>query len=168
MVSSFKDRKGFTLVELIIVIAIIAILAAGIFVAVDPARRLHETRNARRRSDVTNILDALVKYQADNGGTHYSTVAALTNDLYYVVGSSTSGCNSTCGAQTTEAACVNLNALPASYLAIMPIDPSSGSLANTDYYLRKGSAGNLTIGSCDPEGEGVGGAGTPPAVSVAR
>ena len=46
---------GFTLVELIIVIAIIAILAAAIFVAIDPARRLNEARNARRSSDITNV-----------------------------------------------------------------------------------------------------------------
>ncbi|MBN1258340.1 prepilin-type N-terminal cleavage/methylation domain-containing protein, partial [Candidatus Peregrinibacteria bacterium] len=43
-------KKAFTLLELIIVIAVIAILAAAIFVAVDPARRLHEARNARRWS----------------------------------------------------------------------------------------------------------------------
>ncbi|PLX26244.1 hypothetical protein C0580_00420, partial [Candidatus Parcubacteria bacterium] len=35
-------QKGFTLIELIIVIAIIALLAAATFVAVDPAKRIGE------------------------------------------------------------------------------------------------------------------------------
>lgn len=163
-----SKKKGFTLVELIIVIAIIAVLAAGIFVAIDPARRLHETRNARRQSDVANILDALVKYQADNNGAHYSTVAALTADQFYAIGTAAAGCNTTCTAQTTQAACVNLSALPTSYLATVPMDPSTGTAANTDYYLERTSTGSLVVGACDPEGEGAGGSGTPPSIQVAR
>ena len=163
-----KRIAGFTMVELIIVIAIIAILAGIIFVAIDPARRLHEARNARRRSDVNTVLDALIKYQADNQGAHYSTVAAATAGSYYAVGTNAAGCNTTCTAQTTQAACVDLSAIPAGYLAIIPQDPSSGSTGNTDYYVMRSAAGSLTVGSCDSEGEGAGGAGTPPAISVSR
>lgn len=161
-------RKGFTLVELIIVIAIIAILAAGIFVAIDPARRLNETRNSRRSADVATILDALVNYQADNGGTHYATVAALTAGQFSVVGTNGVGCNTTCTAKTTQAACVNLSALPQNYLGTVPMDPKTGTAANTDYYLSRGSNGTLTVGSCDPEGTGAGGGGAAPAIEVVR
>lgn len=163
-----KNSKGFTMVELIVVIAIIAILAGIIFVAVDPARRLHEARNARRRSDVASILDALVKYQADNQGAHYATVAALVAGNFHAIGTANAGCNATCTAKATQAACVDLTGIPASYLATIPADPSTGTALNTDYYLMKSGAGSLSVGACDAEGEGPGGAGAPPAIETTR
>lgn len=161
-------RKGFTMVELIIVIAIIAVLAAGIFVAIDPARRLHEARNSRRQTDVATILDALVKIQADNRGTHYTTVAAATAGNFYAIGTNAAGCDSTCTAKVTQAACLNLSAVPTNYLAAIPADPSTGTAANTDYYISKSATGTLTVGACDAEGEGAGGSGAAPTIEVSR
>lgn len=162
------NQKAFTLIELIIVIAIIAILAAAIFVALDPARRLHETRNARRWSDITNILDAVVKYQIDNEGTHYVNIAATSTGSYYMIGTCASGADDDCTAQTTESACVNLTDIGTGYLGTVPKDPSSGTEAITDYYLRKDSNGAITIGACEPEGEGAGGSGTAPTIKLVR
>ena len=161
-------KKGFTLVELIIVIAIISILAAGIFVAIDPAKRFNEANNARRSTDVASILDALIKYQADNAGTHLASVAALTAGQYSVIGTDASGCDTTCPAQTTQAACVDISAIPQNYLASVPFDPKTGSAANSDYYLSRGALGTLIVGSCEPEGEGPGGSGVAPDIEVIR
>lgn len=156
------------MVELIIVIAIIAVLAAGVFVAIDPAKRLHEARNSRRQTDTVGILDALIKIQADNRGTHYTTVAAATAGNFYVIGTNANGCDTTCTAKATQAVCLDLSAVPTNYIASIPVDPSTGTVANSDYYISKSATGNITIGACDPEGEGSGGGGIPPTIEVSR
>lgn len=147
-----KQTKGFTLIELLIVIGIIAILAAIIFVAVDPARRLAEARNADRWSSTNAILNAVLKFTVDNAGILPANLASATAGNYYVLGTAASGCNTTCTAQTTQAACLDLTAdLVDAYLASMPFDPSSGTAANTDYYIRKTANGRILVGACDPE-----------------
>ncbi len=161
-----KALQGFTLIELIIVIAIIAILAAAIFVAIDPARRLNESRNARRSSDVANILDALVTYQADNDGAHYANVAALGAGNYYVIG--TCGAGATCTAHAPQAACANISGIGTNYLGTVPQDPKTGTAADTDYYIKRDANGSLAIGACEPEGEGAGGGGAAPVIEVVR
>ncbi|TAN57205.1 prepilin-type N-terminal cleavage/methylation domain-containing protein [Patescibacteria group bacterium] len=64
-----KTLKGFTLVELLVVIAIIAILFAVVLVAINPAQRFKDSRNARRLSDVQSIVGAVTTYTADKRGT---------------------------------------------------------------------------------------------------
>lgn len=175
-----KRKRAFTLIELIIVIAIIAILAAAIFVAIDPARRLHESRNARRWSDVTTLLDTVVKYQVDNEGAHYSSVAAITTDRYVILGT-TAGDDGLCAEENTAADvcanvasgsgtanCVDLSAIGTDYLGTVPYDPLNGSAEDTRYFVKKDSKGAITIGSCEEEGEGSGGSGAAPTIELTR
>lgn len=60
---------GFTLIELLITIAIVGIIAVVAFVALDPARRFAEARNATRWTDVTAVLDAIKLYSVDQKGS---------------------------------------------------------------------------------------------------
>lgn len=145
-------KKGFTLVELLVVIVIIGILAAVIFVALDPAQRFGDARNARRWQEVRSVLQAVIKFQVDSGGTLPSALNSATAGNYYVLGTAGSGCNTTCSAQTTQAACLNMTSdLVDAYLSSIPYDPSTGSAANTDYYISKSANGRVTVGACDPE-----------------
>lgn len=147
-----KSQAGFTLMELLIVIAVIIVLAAAVFVALNPAKRFQDTRNARRSSDVEAIISALKTDQVDNGGTYVAAVAALTVDTEYQIGTAAVGCDSGCTAVTTEAACADLTALATEgYIGSVPFDPSTGAAAETDYYITRNTSGTVTIGSCDPE-----------------
>ncbi len=162
------NRLGFTLVELIIVIAIIAILAAAIFVAIDPARRLHEARNSRRMTDIASILDAMKTYQADNGGNLYATIAAVLPGNYYQIGTSGDSCDSDCAGQTTDQVCVDISGVGSNYLALIPQDPKTGTLERTRYAISPDMNGALLLIACDAEGEGPGGTGTPPLLQITR
>ncbi len=63
------QRPGLTLIEMIITMAIIAVIASAVFASIDPVRRLNQARNNRRSIDVTVLLDSFKAYQADHDNT---------------------------------------------------------------------------------------------------
>ncbi len=95
MLNVDKDLKnsGFTLVELLIVIAIIAVLAALIFVALNPLQRFRDARNAKRKQDIISIADAIRLYQVSHGGQ----LPIGLDSNWRMLGTDTSGCDVTCG-----------------------------------------------------------------------
>ncbi|HBR80962.1 MAG: hypothetical protein UX09_C0009G0012 [Candidatus Uhrbacteria bacterium GW2011_GWE2_45_35] len=150
------NAKGFTLIELLIVIAIIAVLAAVVIVALNPAQRFADARDARRQSDIENIAGALKTYQVDNAGAYPATVSGLVADSGYTIGTDVAACDAGCTAQVTLAACVDLTALVTDgYLGTVPMDPSSGTAAKTDFYLIRNTNGTVTVGACDPDGDAI-------------
>ncbi len=64
--NSQKKEQGFTLIELLIVIGIIGFLAAAVLVAVDPVKRIQDSRDARRFSEANAILNAVLNKQVDD------------------------------------------------------------------------------------------------------
>ena len=62
-----SPQKGFTLVELLVVIAVVAVLATATIVLLNPTEILRQTRDSNRIADLTTIKTALVTYIADTG-----------------------------------------------------------------------------------------------------
>lgn len=141
-------QKGFTLIELLVVIAIIAILAVVVFVALNPAGRFADARNARRWSDVNSILSAVHEYLVDNDGAYPGTLAAGMSQTQ--LGSAATGCDDDgCGA---VAACEDLSTDLAPYLKSIPIDPTlADTSTETHYSVEVDANGIVTITACDAE-----------------
>lgn len=183
MSASFAQRsdhpqKGFTLIELLIVIGIIGILAAIVLVAVDPAKRLKQARNARRYAEVNSILNAILNYTVDNRGTLPSAISAATETgSVLVIGSGTNttlALNAACPSALTGATgtiyladLAKDTAFVDTYIAVMPVDPKGSATAGngfsgtydqtiTGYYLQRTANGRIQVGSCNPEDEGNG------------
>ncbi len=140
-----KNSKGFTLLEILLVVAAIAILAGIVIVAINPNKQLGETRNAQRRADVNTILSGIYQYTLDNNGTIPSTIQE----------------SATCSGATNEVCktggtCTNLIDLAVlsnnqKYLTTIPSDPSTATANSTKYVVVKSSNGRITV--CAPDAE---------------
>lgn len=149
---NYKNQKGFTLVELLIVIVIISILAVVIFVALNPGERFGQSRDAVRQNDVQEILSAVKLYQVDNGGDHLTAIQQLTaGDVYMIVNGMTTGCDDNNAYCTTNVSsdthCVNFaDLLTAGYLDELPVSPA-GEITwdNADSNGENGSGYTLSV-----------------------
>jgi prepilin-type N-terminal cleavage/methylation domain-containing protein len=155
--SKYVNNKGFTLLEILLVVAAIGILAGIVIIAINPSKQLGDTNNAARRTDVNTMINAVYQYALDNNGTFPSGIpggpgADGPANYPRVLGTAGSGCDSTCTATSTQAACVDLSSdIVPTYVVGIPADPRYGSAANTDYYIRRMSTNRIIVGSCDPE-----------------
>ncbi len=62
-----KKRNGFTLIELILVVAIMGVLSVGVMLTLNPFAQVQKASDARRKSDLSQIQKALETYYQDNG-----------------------------------------------------------------------------------------------------
>ena len=115
-------KKGFTLVELMIVITVIAILAT---IAVVTFTRVQKTaRDSKRKEEMHSIVTALQGYYSEKSVYPVSAVAASANTVLSP-------------------------ALTTNYMASVPVGPVGASGSNTDYmYVSGGSANNQTFAIC--------------------
>jgi len=141
-----KKNKGFTLIEILLVVAAISILAGIVILAINPNKQLGETRNAQRRADVTTILNAVYQYSIDNSG-NLPTIPTATCALV----ATNQVCKTT--ATGTCSTGVDLSALTTleKYLTSMPKDPTVSSTDGTGYYITKTTNNRVTV--CAPSAE---------------
>lgn len=61
-----RKMKGFTLVELLIVIALIAILSVAVLATINPIEQTNKARDAKFKNDAAEVLTAYERYFASN------------------------------------------------------------------------------------------------------
>src|SRR3989344_8621492 len=147
--SAQSKNKAFTLIELLVVIVIITTLAVTVFVALDPAKRLADARDARRTADVNSILTAIHQAIVDNNGNMPSNTPALgtTSQLgTAAIGCATHGttaCGGTAACSDLMSGAINLS----SYLSSMPVDPNAADANETGYSIVN-NGGIITVTTC--------------------
>ena len=122
-----KDNKGFTLVELLIVIGILAVLATTAVIVLNPVELLKQARDSQRLSDLDSVRSATSLYLADVTSPSFtagpfstaSTTCAFTTctlrAVYTIAGSGW--------------AAVDLSAITGgSPLSVLPRDPTNSGL----------------------------------------
>ena len=148
-----KMQGGFTLIEILVVIGIIAILAAIVIIAINPARQFAQARNSQRISNLNTILNAIGQDLADNKGIFTCT------GIGTAIGSPTA--STTIG---TAAGNSNLEScLTPTYIAAgIPIDPIGGTPADTLYQVSVNAMGRYMV--CAPNSAETAISSPPPAV----
>jgi type II secretion system protein G len=66
-VKSFRLRKGFTLVEMLIVLGILGVVATTVIMGINPLDQLRKSNDADRKNDLAQLQKALELYYQDNG-----------------------------------------------------------------------------------------------------
>jgi len=146
---SCGSKKGFTLLEVLLVIGIIAILAGIVILAINPGKQLADARNAQRRSDVNTILNGIYQYAVDNSGTMPATLVAAVadDDACYTMVENDYG---TVNANSILASTLTELTDSGTYLSAMPVDPTS-TVGGSDYIAVLRTTGRITV--CAPNAE---------------
>jgi prepilin-type N-terminal cleavage/methylation domain-containing protein len=147
-------RTGFTLIELIIVIAIIAILATTVILVLNPAVILAEARDSQRIADLSQLNSALGLYLATSGAILNGGAA----DKCYVQQTS-AAVAAKCGGRHEDATIGTINGrdvdgggwIPVDFTAIsggsplsaLPVDPTSSATLFYSYATDAGSGFEL-------------------------
>ena len=136
-IKSKTKQGGFTLLEVLLVVAIIAILAGIVIIAINPGKNLGDTRNSQRQADVTTILNGVYQYSLDNNGTLPSGITATATE---VCATGAASCTSL----------VDLSTITASekYLTAVPKDPQCATTCATNgtgYRILKSANGRITV-----------------------
>lgn len=136
-----KLTLAFTLIELLIVIAIIAILSTSLIVAINPQHQMAKARDTERNTDLTGILSAVMQYASEHSGDLPDTDGDPDTNNFPTtetcIGTGV-GCFNLAGAGAEDETIVPV------YLVELPADPQADDpVADTGYSIWVDEYGHL-------------------------
>jgi type IV pilus assembly protein PilA len=115
-------KEGFTLIEVLVVMGIIAVLSTIVLVAINPSRQFAQSRDTQRTSNVTALLNAIGQRAVDNKGIFETGCVAGQ------IPATTTTIKSGSGGFDLYPCIVPV------YMALLPVDPKVGVFTSaTDY-----------------------------------
>jgi len=149
------SRGGFTLIEILLVVAIISILAIVVLVALKPQQRMADARDARRAQDINQILTGVHECVIDKkDGTSMPTclgTVTIGNVYEIVTSGTTSVCQAVCTGATSDTSCLPLSTTLSDYFIDLPKDPKGVASGHTGYSISLYSNGMTVINACAAE-----------------
>ena len=128
MKNKIKNSKGFTLVELLIVIALIAILSVAVLATINPIEQSNKARDAKVQNDAAEVLSGYERYYAsqnrypwmvyDQNVTVDTLVAVRSNQVGggLCTAPGAASVNAACSVATNPGELVNTDELKSSFL----------------------------------------------------
>ena len=133
-----SNQKGFTLLELLIVMALIAILVGIVLAALNPARQFANARNSTRYAHLNAIMNGISAEMTEHNGTFTCASGAIP--------SSATDMRSAAGGYDIA------QCLVTDFLSQMPYDPSasgahytSNADYDTGYNISMDASGRITV-----------------------
>jgi len=141
-----KNTKGFTLIEVLLVMALLAILASIVIYAINPSKQLADSRDVQREVDLYSLMQAIYQFSADNEGSYPDSITVLETEICRTDAVSCSGV-------------IDLSALTdnETYLITVPEDPlcdvDSFACSNngTGYFIKLTASGSLALSATSSE-----------------
>ena len=131
--------QGFTLIEILLVVAAIAILAGIVILAINPSKQLGDTRNADRRTAVTTILNAVYQYSLDNNGALPSSISSTTHLEICATGIA----KTTCASEGFVD--LSMLTLHERYLTAIPSEPQQTEENGAGYMIKRTAKNRVTV-----------------------
>ncbi len=158
MLKACQKSKGFTLLEILLVVGILAILAGIVIIAINPGRQLAAARNLERKTDIGEIYKAMQQYYINHFSYPTSTPDTLTEIC-------NTGSHPYPAIDIDCSGLTNLSALVPTYLTAIPHDPQVSAISflnkvtplayasanGTGYYIQKNSVKHIVLTTANAE-----------------
>jgi prepilin-type N-terminal cleavage/methylation domain-containing protein len=135
-------KRGFTLLEILLVITLIGILLATVLRLINPQKRFGDVNNLQRKSDVLSIYTAINQYREDNRGNLPAGITTTDIDI----------CQPGCVEDSTQ---IDITTEISKYIRLgkPPVDPSQTGTILTGYTVYANAQGKIVVSAPLAENE---------------